>query len=268
MTIPTLTKASIRQHTTDQSFRRGQDYHRQGHVISLVQRGAEIQAEVEGNQYVPYQVHVAFDEGGVTTATCSCPYDWGGWCKHIVAALLAGLHEPDSIETRPALAELLADLNREQLQAVLLNLATGNPGLATAIESQVALLTAAPTGPPAPRPRRTTVDPRPIRRQVQAALRVHSLDRMRPSEAYWHVDGVVNEVRQLLDQVREFIAAGDGPNTLIVLEAITDEYVSDWTCLDGSDGSTGEFFGDLGPIWTQALLAAELSPAERQQART
>ena len=87
---------------------------------------------------------------------------------------------------------------------------------------------------------------------------------MRRSEAYWHVGSVVGEARQLLGQVRDFVDAGDGRNALVMLEAITDEYVSEWVYLDDSDGYVGEFFGELGAAWTQALLAEELSPAERR----
>jgi len=73
MTIPALSEAAIRQQATAESFRRGQNYYRQGAVVSLVQRGNVIQAEVEGSQYMPYQVRVTFDEGGITDAICSCP---------------------------------------------------------------------------------------------------------------------------------------------------------------------------------------------------
>ncbi len=268
MTIPPLSEAAIRQQATAESFRRGEDYYRRGAVVSVVQRGNILQAEVEGSQYEPYRVRVTFDEGGVTSAVCDCPYDWGGWCKHIVATLLACLHEPDSVEERPTLDELLAELDREQLQGLLLHLATRDPSVADEIEVQVALLQSAPPGPEspqatAPSPRRTVVDPQPVRRQVSAIL--HSLDRMRPSEAYWHVGSVVDEVRQLLDQVQGFIEAGDGNNALVLLEAITDEYVSEWFYLDDSDGDAGGFFGELGTAWTEAGLVADLSPAEREQ---
>ncbi len=47
-------------------------------------------------------------------------------------------------------------------------------------------------------PRRAQVDAKAIRRQVRSIL--HSLDRMRRSEAYWHVGAVANEVRRLLEQ--------------------------------------------------------------------
>lgn len=264
-TIPLLSEATIRQQATAESFRRGEDYYWRGAVGSLVQRGNVLQAEVEGSQYEPYRVRVTFDEGGITDADCSCPYDWGGWCKHIVATLLACLEAPDEIELRPGLDELLADLNREELQDLLLDLATHDPYVADEIESQVALLRSTdsqPTDADAAPPRRTPLDPQPVRRQVTAIL--HSLDYMRPSEAYWHVSGVVDQVRQLLNRVQGFIEAGDGRNALLLLEAITDEYVEGWLCLDDSDGYAGGFFEDLGKIWTEAYLVADLSPSERE----
>ena len=264
MAIPTLSEAAIRQQATAESFRRGENYYRQGAVGSLVQRGNVLQAEVEGSQYEPYRVRVTFDEGGITDAVCSCPYDWGGWCKHIVATLLACLEDPDEIEVRPALDELLADLDREELQDLLLHLAARAPSVADEIEGQIVLLRSAPVDSQAALPaRRTPVDPQPVRRQVAAIL--HSLDRMRSSEAYWHVGSVVDQVRQLLDQVQGFIEAGDGRNALLLLEAITDEYVEGWLYLDDSDGYAGEFFSELGQVWTDACLVADLSPAERRE---
>ena len=55
-------------------------------------------------------------------ATCHCPYDWGGWCKHIAAALLAGLDNRTKSKSVP-LPDLLSGLDREQLQALVLKLA-------------------------------------------------------------------------------------------------------------------------------------------------
>jgi uncharacterized Zn finger protein len=66
--------------------------------------------------------------------------------------------------------------------------------------------------------------------------------------------------------VWDFIEAGDGRNAFLLLEALTDEYVEGWTCLDDSDGFAGDFFGDLGTAWTEAGLAADdLTPEERDR---
>ncbi len=108
--------------------------------------------------------------------------------------------------------------------------------------------------------RRAQVDAKAVRRQVRSIL--HSLDRMRSSEAYWQVGAVVNEVRQLLEQGWTLIQADDGRSALSLLEAITEAYVADWTNLDDSDGEASGFFQDLGPLWTEALLSVDLSSKE------
>jgi uncharacterized Zn finger protein len=229
-------------------------------VTFVIRRGEELQAEVVGSEFAPYDVRVGFDGAGIFEAWCSCPYDWGGWCKHIVATLLCAIHEPESIQELPAIEEVLSELDREELQGILLRLVDQYPRLADAIESEVSL-------PQAPSPgsgevSRISVNVSAIRQRVHTAIR--SLDRMRPSEAYWHVGGVVEEVRQVLEVAWNFIEAGDGRNALCVLEAITDEYTEAWEFLDDSDGYVGDFFHELGKAWTEALLSAELTRSERE----
>lgn len=106
------------------------------------------------------------------------------------------------------------------------------------------------------------MDATAVRRQVRSIL--HSLDRMRSSEAYWHVGEVANQVRQLLEQVWKLIQADDGRNALSLLNAITEAYIADWTNLDDSDGEASGFFQDLSPIWAEALLSTDLSSKERK----
>jgi uncharacterized Zn finger protein len=106
-----LSEATIRHHALAQSFDRGQGYYRNGSVTSLIQRGNVLSASVEGSEADPYRISIQFNKGGITSATCSCPYDYEGCCKHIVATLLTCLHQPDQIEQRSKLAELAAGSN-------------------------------------------------------------------------------------------------------------------------------------------------------------
>ncbi|TEU00770.1 MAG: SWIM zinc finger domain-containing protein, partial [Dehalococcoidia bacterium] len=258
-----LTETTVRQYATPESFRRGRDYYEQGAVLSLARRGDQLLAEVEGSQYEPYQVQVTLDAGDVAEAICTCPYDWGGYCKHIVATLLAYIHEPDQVEERPTLESLLDGLGADQLREILLSLIERRPGLDDVVEAQVLALQSPSEGELAPRQRRTPLDPAPFRRQVRDIL--HSLDHMRASEAYWHVGGVVDGVRRVLDQARAYVEANDGRNALVILEAITEEYVAGWVYLDDSDGEAGGFFGDLGEVWIEAILITALTPEEREQ---
>ena len=266
MAWPELTEAQIRQYAAEETFQRGREYYRQGAVVGLIKRGPVLQAEVEGSLATPYRVRCTFDPPGQISVTCSCPYEWGGWCKHIVATLLACLRAPETIEERPTLESTLEQLKREDLLAILLNLSSSD-AIAERIERQAMQLSPTVSSIPAPgKPgassRHTQPDVTAIRRQVRSAI--HSLDRMRASEAYWQVGGAVNEVRQTLERAWDCIKADDGQSALLLLEAITDEYQEAWETLDDSDGEIGDFYyHDLGPAWTEAILTANLDPEER-----
>jgi uncharacterized Zn finger protein len=55
-------------------------------------------AEVQGSQHEPYHVRLSVEAGALGEAECSCPYDWDGICKHVVATLLAGIYDSDRID--------------------------------------------------------------------------------------------------------------------------------------------------------------------------
>src|SRR5438128_2309481 len=167
----------------------------------------------------------------------------------------------------PSLENLLSSLNRDQLQSLLLKLSGQEPSLTAAIQRQVALLQTASSLPITPSPKAAPkpyieADPKAVRRQVRSII--HSLDRMRSSEAYWHVGAVVSDAQRLVDQAWEFIKADDGSNALTLLEAITEEYLSEWENLDDSDGEASGFFDDLGAAWTEAILSVDLTREERE----
>jgi uncharacterized Zn finger protein len=79
MDLP-ISEELIRGHASEQSFSRGGEYFREGAVIQLMRRGQTLEAEVEGSEREPYRMRVDFSAGSVL-ASCSCPYDWGDWCK-------------------------------------------------------------------------------------------------------------------------------------------------------------------------------------------
>ena len=114
-----------------------------------------------GRQFAPYGVRVVFDEAGIIDATCSCPYEWGGLCKHIVAVLLAYSHEPESVRELPELEEALSGLGREELKILVLKLAERYPYLGEAIEGEIALSSSS-------EPRQINVDA--IRRSLRASI--------------------------------------------------------------------------------------------------
>ncbi|HID61346.1 MAG TPA: SWIM zinc finger domain-containing protein, partial [Anaerolineae bacterium] len=265
MSEPNLTEAAIRSLATARSFSRGEEYYRAGAVLDLERRGDTLLAQVEGSSYEPYDVTIELDAGGVAQAYCTCPYDWGGYCKHIVAVLLSCVRQPDRVQERPSVAALLAGLDRDALVDLFIALLDEHPHLADWVEAQLAIRQrqSEEKQPETAEPRRrhTPLDPTPFRRQVHSIL--HSLDRMRPSEAYWHIGGMVSQLREVIRQVQPFLEAGDGRNALVILEAVAEAYVDQWFMFDDSDGELAGLFADFGPAFAEAILSADLSPEER-----
>jgi uncharacterized Zn finger protein len=250
----------VLQHVSSQSFERGKRYYNQGNVGSVVRRGRSLIGEVWGSQYDPYRVEVTFDDAGITGAFCSCPYDWGGWCKHIVAVLLTLIQEEERVEERPTVDALLAELDAAQLRAVLKALIANDVTLITKIETVAAQWADDEVGPSGASKR--DVDLAAFRQRVRWIL--HSTDGMRPSEAYWHVGEIVGELEDVLAEAEELIEADNADLALPLLEVLTEEYVEGWLGLDDSDGFAGQFFYSLGRAWTEALLSVELSVEERE----
>jgi uncharacterized Zn finger protein len=167
------------------------------------------------------------------------------------------LHQPDLVEQRPALAAMLAPLNREQLQTIVQNLADDEPEWIDAIEDQITLLTLSTPVTSQKVARRTAVDPKPLERQVERILDRYS--------GQWNDEPALDEIRDMMQKADAFLEQGDGGNALIILGAIVRAYVQDWMNLDGSSGESGAFFEELDEALTEAILSAELSEGDDQQ---
>ena len=236
-----LTEALIREHPSPESFRRAEDYYRQGAVLYPIRRDAALQAEVAGSDFAPYDVRLSFDEDGIAHATCSCPHEWGGWCKHIVAVLLGYIRDPEIVQDLPSLEETLSTLDRDQLRDLLLKLAERDPSLTGVIEGEFSL----------------SANTEAIRRRIRSCIHGRGYD------GYWHTGGD-------LDEAWSLIRAGDSRSALPILEAITEEYVESWEMLDWEiigdyGGELLDFFGEVGAALTEALLGVDdLTPHEKE----
>ena len=72
MTIPPINEKIIRQNSTNASYQRGQYYYDSGAVISLWQRGQNLQALVSGSEVKPYRVAIDFNQENLENFSCSC----------------------------------------------------------------------------------------------------------------------------------------------------------------------------------------------------
>ena len=263
--LPTLTESVLRQRATDQSWRRGLDYFHSGAVLRVVWRDGMLTAEVEGSQYEPYRVQVSFDpSGGILSATCSCPYDWGGDCKHIIATLLYLVYRRQEIEQRPSLTQLLSGLSREQLVELVQILAEIHPEVIEDVEDFVQASSAPTVAPPVPLP----VDLDALQRQIRAQLRSRASDLY---ESYYEYEGdwdLGDVLEPALEQVWQLLEGGNPRGALAVLEAATVAWIEgcrrlDQDFLSDLEGMEDDTLTEWGKAWAEALLMADLTPEER-----
>ena len=125
----------IRSLCTHQSYERGVNYHNQGRIQELAVNDDELTATVRGTH--DYEASITVDDGGVRNYYCSCPYDYAGACKHVIAVLLAANErEPEqtssdnshtaaastSLSATTDVQTLLEDTPAEDLRTFLLGL--------------------------------------------------------------------------------------------------------------------------------------------------
>lgn len=87
--LPFLTRSWLEKHAIPQSLERGIAYYQKGKIISVVLRGDVIEGQVKGSS--KYIQTIGVGESGEPVATCSCPYNSAGYCKHIVAVSMAAI---------------------------------------------------------------------------------------------------------------------------------------------------------------------------------
>ena len=130
MELPELTQYHIQERCTEQSYRRGLDYFHMGAIGNPTLHDYTLSGTCEGTDIEPYRVTVELMPTGIAAADCSCPYDWGGDCKHIVALLLTYVHEPDAILSLEPLLTALAEKPKSNLLQVISELLKRAPELA------------------------------------------------------------------------------------------------------------------------------------------
>ena len=132
--LPKLTEAQVRALATEKSFARGQSYYQDGAIVEPLRQGLELRAECEGSEYEPYQISVTLAAKGIKDTSCTCPYDWGGICKHIVALLLAYVHNPQAFRVIEPLDKLLADKSKDELIAIIQDMLRHKPEMLSMVE--------------------------------------------------------------------------------------------------------------------------------------
>ncbi len=271
-----FTETDIRAAANGQSFSRGSAYFEDDAVFDLVQRGNLLTAQVTGSRDEPYEVIVRLDDrGAIDHAECTCPYDQDGTCKHIVAVLLAAL-KGDELSVKPDLDELLAGLTEAQLRRVIRNVVGEQPGIAAAVEREVAWLKMTPaaavasTAAPA-----IAVDLAAIRREMQKDFRrVAATGGGDYRGGYWDDEAGMFDPDEVLGPhlalVYRLLDAGDAATATAVMTAVIEEWdegvsgLEEWIAEINAD-TFADTARDLGVQLAEVLLSLELSEDERDQ---
>jgi uncharacterized Zn finger protein len=251
MQFPAVSEDFIRQNATQKSWSRAEDYANGGRVTDLCQRGGLLQASVDGTDL--YYITIEFDKTAVNSATCSCPYSHSGWCKHIIATLIVASEDPDQIEIRASLPELLDRLNPVQTQQLVIRLVAEEPKLIDLIDRYVTLLSSPTSTSKGKSKGKPKIDTTPFKRQVKQILK----DGLRDLE-YGIEDNPIEEpLVDIVNQARRLAQDGDGDHAIALLEAITEACVDDWDDLIEYGGESSEVLEALDEAWSEAILVAE-----------
>ncbi len=266
-----FTETDIRAAANGQSFSRGSAYFEDDAVFDLVQRGNLLTAQVTGSRDEPYEVIVRLDDRGtIDHAECTCPYDQDGYCKHIVAVLLAALNG-DEISVKPDLDELLAGLTEAQLRRVIRNVVGEQPAMMAAVEREVAWLKITPAATAAAPA--IAVDLAAIRREMQKDFRrVAATGGGDYRGDYWDDEAGQFDPDEVLGPhlalVYRLLDAGDAATATAVITAVIEEWdegvsgLEEWIAEINAD-TFAETARDLGVQLAEVLLSLELSEDER-----
>ena len=110
-----ITESILKSLSSPESFTRGYELYQSDAVFEPYRQGNLLTGKCEGTSAPFYQLRVQLDDGGIQEASCTCPYDWGGYCKHVIAFLLTYIHNPDVFTEQKNIEELLSDLNKDAL---------------------------------------------------------------------------------------------------------------------------------------------------------
>jgi uncharacterized Zn finger protein len=263
-----LTEKQVRERASDQSFERGLDYYESGAIYNPTRQstpgGFTLMAQCEGSSAPSYRLRVELDDSGVRSASCTCPYDWGGDCKHIVALLLMYIHQQDEFSDQKSVNELLAGLEKDALVALILRLVERDPDLYDGLELAIpaAIIAAQPASTGAARKRQTQVSEQAYRKQINRILKQGYR-----GDYYddWNEPGYIGDLQEVLETGVKFLDAGDPEDALIILRVLLEELTEDYDSDMDYDGDLACVIQDIGIPLAETILSVELDSSAHDE---
>ena len=254
--MTTLTESSIRSFASEQSFERGREYYHSGAIYNTIRQGNTLLADCVGTY--TYHLRIELDEGGIQSTSCTCPYDFGGYCKHLVALLLTYIHKPGEFTERKPISALLEDVDKATLVTVLTKLSDRHPEFSTWLETILPPATVTPA----------ESQPRPVSQVSESAWRKRIKNVLRPGRGYYDdyesSYSASNDLDEVTNSASEILSAGDAQGARTILLALLEELYDAYEMFDDSDGDLGNSADYAGEILAEAILSADLDEKERK----
>lgn len=258
--VTVLTEDMVRSLATPQSFERGQAVYRSGAIFHTTRQGDLLLGECEGSSAPVYHVRAEVNEGGVRSATCTCLYDWGGACKHVVALLLSFLHQPEVFLEQKSVPELLAGLEKDGMVVVIMRLVERHPDLYDELEVLVpaAAVGSASAAPRSAEKRHTQVSEAVYRKQVKRILKQ---SRYAEDDEFGNAPGYLDDLAEIWETADQFRDAGDSEGALIILRVLFEELLDDYDGEADYEGDEAAFIQSLGMPLADAILSVGMDKA-------
>jgi len=254
-----VSEDTLKSLSTPTSFSRGDELYQDGAIFDTSRQSNVLRGKCRGSSAPYYEIVVRLDEGGIQEAYCSCPYSFGGLCKHIIALMLTFIHSPDEFAEQKSVYELLESLAKDEIISVISKLVNRYPELYTWLQNET--LVVSETSQPVQLQGKSRVSQAVYQNQIRRILR--SLDGYRMSEVYWMMGDMVAQLSQIGDTAFEFLQAGDAQGALIIFSTLFIETGKGFSGFDDSDGYLSGFIEDLALPLCEAILSADLSNVER-----
>ncbi len=257
-----ISESALKSASSFESFTRGYKLYQSDAIFDTFRLGDLLTGKCEGSSAPFYQLRVQMDEGGIQEASCTCPYDWGGYCKHIVALMLTYIHNPDAFIEQKNIEELVSQLDKDGLVRLITKMVDKKPDLFSWLQTAIPATSIQSKPAQQRNKRKTEVSKIEYKRQIQSIL--HSLQGYRMSEAYWMMGGMVDQLNHVRDTAYDFLEADDAQGALVILTTLLTEVSGSFEQFDDSDGELGGFFNELALPLVEAILSAELNKTERR----
>jgi len=251
-----ITKAQLKQLTDTKSWKRGEGYHRNGNVVSLLEDKDIIIGKVSGTR--DYKVKLWVEDGELD-GTCTCPMGEAGvFCKHCVALGLTYLEgsvaPPDENsserkvkKSKPAIT--LGDVRRylsQQEKDVLVEIIAEQLTKDDQLRNKLMMKTA-----------------RFNQKGVDLAAFKHAINQATDTSGfvdYYSAHDFARGIDNVVDSVKELLADGFANEVIELAEHTLSRVEEALGDMDDSDGNMGDILERLQEIHHKACVKARPDP--------